>query len=491
MVGARVGPYRVLAKLGEGGMGSVWLAEHSILGRQAAIKILHPQFSHQAEIVARFFNEARAATATADPGIVQVFDFGQLDDGNAYIVMELLEGETLEQRLHRVKRFTPTEAQRIVRQVATSLGSAHERGITHRDIKPDNIFLVKDAEVLGGERAKLVDFGIAKMPGEHSGHTNASAVIGTPAYMSPEQCIGAGHVDQRADIYALGCVWFALLVGHPPFMGRGSGDVIAMHLMKEPTVPSSEVSGIPRDVEALIMRCLAKEPGERPKNGNELAKAIAALEKLPDNRELLTTTPIRSSKPPPVAAIAAMTTLSAATGVSQPASMRRRGIIGAAIAIAVGVTAALVTRSGRPSQETVAQRQVVTDAAIEVAIDAAPPPPPRDATVAVVVVADASAGSGEPIPARGLEAVRPTVKQPGTLKLTSQPPCEITIDGKRLGFTTPRSIKLAPGRHRVTLVNTNAAIESSFTVEIGSEQTRVVTKHFAATGAETINPFEK
>jgi serine/threonine protein kinase len=159
----------------------------SILGRQAAIKILHPQFSHQPDIVARFFNEARAATATADPGIVQVFDFGQLDDGNAYIVMELLDGETLEQRLQRVTRFTPTEAQRIVRQVATSLGSAHERGITCRDIKPDNIFLVKDAEVAGGERAKLVDFGIAKMPGEHSVHTNAAAVIGTPAYMSPEQ----------------------------------------------------------------------------------------------------------------------------------------------------------------------------------------------------------------------------------------------------------------------------------------------------------------
>src|SRR6185436_498289 len=182
--GTQVGAYRLLQQIGEGGMGTVWLAEHTMLGRRAAIKMLHPAFTNRPDIVARFFNEARAATAIADPGIVQIFDFGQHVDGTAYIAMEYLEGEALDRRLRRRVRLPVGDALRIMRQVASTVGVAHARGIVHRDLKPENVFLVHDPEVAGGERAKILDFGIAKLSGDATVKTNTAAVMGTPAYMS-------------------------------------------------------------------------------------------------------------------------------------------------------------------------------------------------------------------------------------------------------------------------------------------------------------------
>src|SRR3954471_413454 len=137
MLGSQVGAYRVLQQIGEGGMVTVWLAEHTMLGRRAAIKLLHPMFSARPDIVARFFNEARAATAISDPGIVQIFDFGHHVDGTAYIAMEMLEGEPLDRRLRRLGRLAPSDALRVMRQVASTLGVAHTRGIVHRDLKPE------------------------------------------------------------------------------------------------------------------------------------------------------------------------------------------------------------------------------------------------------------------------------------------------------------------------------------------------------------------
>ena len=183
--GTRVGAYRLSRRIGAGGMGAGWLAEHALLGRAAAIKVLHTSFSARSDIVTRFFNEARAATAIADPGIVQIFDFGHHTDGSAYIVMELLEGETLHARSRR--GISIPEALRAMRQVASSLGAAHARGIVHRDLKPENIFLVRDPEVPGGERAKILDFGIAKLAGDPGLKTQTSALMGTPTFMSPEQ----------------------------------------------------------------------------------------------------------------------------------------------------------------------------------------------------------------------------------------------------------------------------------------------------------------
>ncbi len=279
-----IGNYRVGRKLGEGGMGTVYLVEHALLGRKAALKVLLPSLSADPDIVNRFFNEARAATAIADPGIVQIFDFGIHTDGSAYIVMELLEGEPLDHRLRRVGRLSQIDALRIIRQCALSLQAAHTAGIVHRDLKPENIYLVVDAEVASGERCKILDFGIAKLG--HSGggegnrfKTRTGALMGTPMYMSPEQCRGAGDIDHRSDIYALGCVLFHLLVGRPLFDGEGMGEIIASHLREPPPPPSTLVDGLRPEVEAIVLRCLAKAPADRFQHMSELVQAIGAIER--------------------------------------------------------------------------------------------------------------------------------------------------------------------------------------------------------------------
>jgi hypothetical protein len=374
-VGSQLGAYRVLRQIGEGGMGSVWLAEHTMLGRRAAIKVLHSSFSRDAAIVTRFFNEARAATAIEDPGIVQIFDFGHGADGSAYIVMELLEGDTLDRRLSRFGRLGVHDALRIMRQVASSLGAAHQRGIVHRDLKPENIFVVRDPEVASGERAKIVDFGIAKLVGDPSVKTQTSAVMGTPTYMSPEQCRGAGQVDQRSDVYALGCVLFALVVGRPPFQAEGIGDIIAMHLREPAPVPSMVAPGIPPEVDAIVARCLAKDPAMRFGSATELAHAIGGL---------LGSTPRAPAGLPamPAASHAMPTTLSSAAGiVPTQVSRARSGLIAAGIAL-VGLAGVGVWFATRGSgNERPAER------------------PPAPAAAAPVATAPVAAAPAAPVPA--------------------------------------------------------------------------------------------
>ena len=349
--GTQIGAYRILQQIGEGGMGTVWLAEHTMLGRRAAIKLLHPMFTTRPDIVTRFFNEARAATAITDPGIVQIFDFGHHVDGSAYIAMEMLEGEPLDKRLRRLGRLAPTDALRVMRQVASTLGVAHTRGIIHRDLKPENIFLVRDPEVHGGERAKVLDFGIAKLTGDQTIKTQTSAVMGTPAYMSPEQCRGAGQVDQRSDVYALGCMIFALTSGAPPFDAEGAGEIIAMHLREPAPLLSSRAPEIPPELDALVMRCLAKQPAQRYASGTELAAAIGALLGTTSNVGLMATA--TSGSQLPRAHAMSGTTLSSATGVTPTTGMtqvpptRSRGLLIAVVAVVVvGGGIAAVAGSG-------------------------------------------------------------------------------------------------------------------------------------------------
>jgi serine/threonine-protein kinase len=279
VVGSVVGNYQIIKKLGEGGMGTVYLAQHTLLGRRAALKMLLPMLSARPDVVNRFFNEARAATSISDPGIVQIFDFGYHTDGSAFIVMEFLEGEPLDRRLQSLGRMPVVDALRLTRQVATSLAAAHAQNIVHRDLKPENIYLVRDAEVASGERPKLLDFGIAKLSDEHPGKmkTQAGALMGTPTYMSPEQCRGASELDHRSDIYALGCVLFHLVAGRPPFDGEGLGEILAAHLREPAPALSSRVPGIAPNVDAIVARCLAKRPDERFQSMHELAAAIGAV----------------------------------------------------------------------------------------------------------------------------------------------------------------------------------------------------------------------
>jgi serine/threonine-protein kinase len=378
LVGTQVGAYRVLQPIGKGGMGTVWLAEHVMLGRRAAIKLLHPMYSARPDIVTRFFNEARAATAIADPGIVQIFDFGQHVDGTAYIAMEMLEGEPLDQRLKRRVRLPVGDALRIMRQVASTVGVAHARGIVHRDLKPENVFLVHDPEVAGGERAKILDFGIAKLTGDSSAQTNTSTVMGTPTYMSPEQCRGAGLVDQRSDVYALGCMLFALVTGGPPFESEGSGEVIAMHLREAPPAPSSRMFGLSPALDALVLRCLAKDPAQRYASGTELAAAIGELAGATSSPGPATTAAAVYATRGPNAS----TTLSAANGATQAGRhARSRNIAFAAIgALLVGGGVIAAVNARRDAEPPAAPRIEPPPLVVmpPPPPPPAPPPPPPD-----------------------------------------------------------------------------------------------------------------
>ena len=262
-------------------MGSVWLAEHTMLGRRAAIKVLHSSFSRDAAIVTRFFNEARAATAIDDPGIVQIFDFGQHVDGSAYIVMELLEGETARspavavgpaQRPRRAPRHAA--GRELARCSARSAGSC----IAISSPRTSSSCAIPRSPAASAPRSSTS--ASRSSWATRAMKTQTSAVMGTPTYMSPEQCRGAGQVDQRSDVYALGCVLFALVVGRPPFQAEGIGDIIAMHLREPPPAPSMFAPGIPPEVDAIVASCLAKDPALRFASAADLAHAIGGAGRL-------------------------------------------------------------------------------------------------------------------------------------------------------------------------------------------------------------------
>ena len=368
--GFSVGAYQIVRKLGEGGMGTVYEAEHALIGRRAAIKVLHASYSQNQDIVERFFNEARAATAVAAPGIIQIFDFGYHPSGVAYIVMEYLDGEPLDARLRRLGRLPVEQAARICRQVAIALSAAHRRGIVHRDLKPENIVLIEDPEVPGGERVKVLDFGIAKLAGDEGvprTATRTGAVLGTPDYMSPEQCRGAGSVpiDHRADIYSLGCILFALVTGRPPFSGEGSGDLIVAHICHDPTPPSRRVPGLPAELDAVVLRCLAKQPSDRFASMTELAEALSALQRAA-TMSGSAPHPMPSLLPPhlaptqaiptPAASAGTITGASAEVEAAAPPSTHRRGLVIAGIAtaiVAIGVTIIVMAGGGGDEQREV------------------------------------------------------------------------------------------------------------------------------------------
>jgi serine/threonine-protein kinase len=211
VIGQTIGNFKVVSRLGVGGMGEVWLAEQQNIGTHVAIKLLNASVSQDTEHVQRFFNEARAVSRIQHAGIVKIFDVGT-HAGQAYLIMEYLEGETLSQRLAKLGRLPFSQIGDIGRQIATVLDATHTAGITHRDLKPDNIFLVPDREL--GERVKVLDFGIAKLTGTLAGHSpRTMGTMGTPAYMAPEQWGDTSKVDWRADLYSLGCVAFEMTCG--------------------------------------------------------------------------------------------------------------------------------------------------------------------------------------------------------------------------------------------------------------------------------------
>lgn len=272
-----IGPYRIQRLLGEGGMGAVYEGIHETTSLRVAIKVLHPEYARDATMTGRFFNEARAVNKIEHPGIVQVFDYGQQADGCAYLAMEFLKGESLSSRLARGQRARPLgESLRLGWQVATALAAAHANGIVHRDLKPDNIMIVPDSSAPGGERTKLLDFGIAKLVEAVRGNqpkTQSQIVMGTPQYMSPEQCKSASLVDEKTDVYALGVLLFELLAGRTPFVAESGGEYIGMHLFREPPRLNSIAPNLPAELASMVDSMLLKGKTERP----SMSQVVAAL----------------------------------------------------------------------------------------------------------------------------------------------------------------------------------------------------------------------
>ena len=273
--GHRVGEYEIEAKIGEGGFGSVFRAVHPVIGKVVAIKVLHRRYSAQPEMVRRFVAEARAVNQIRHRNIIDIFAFGQLEDGRHYYVMEYLEGSTLEQLITQGGPMSLAESIPILRRLARALDAAHAKGIAHRDLKPDNVFMATDED--GGCQPKLLDFGIAKLLAEEAPEkfkTRTGAPIGTPQYMSPEQCRGRG-VDHRTDIYGFGIMAYRMLTGVLPFDGEDYMEILLAHLQQEARPPSSIVSNLPHGVDEAIQWMLQKDPAARPPN---LSTAVRSLE---------------------------------------------------------------------------------------------------------------------------------------------------------------------------------------------------------------------
>jgi serine/threonine protein kinase len=332
MIGEVVGNYRIMDELGAGGVGVVYLGEHVLLGRKVAVKLLQQQFVFNSELVNRFFNEARAAASLRHPGLVDVFDYGRHSSGAAYLVMEFLEGESLSARMARERRVPLPLVLALGRQIANAIGVAHAKGIVHRDLKPDNVFLIPEDYMPFGVRAKVLDFGVAKLTGEmgSSTKTQTMAILGTPAYMSPEQCRGAGHVDHRADIYSLGCILFEMATGRRPFANDVSPiEVMSMHLFDTPDAPSKVNPNLPPRFDKFILKAMAKSPDERQQSMVDFAAEIDALT-VGAPQSALPAGPAPEAPRAPSATLTPSTPLGPPTVVSPPPSMPTPTIAGTA-----------------------------------------------------------------------------------------------------------------------------------------------------------------
>jgi eukaryotic-like serine/threonine-protein kinase len=413
MIGRKINNYEIKRLLGEGGMGAVYLAEHPLLGRKAAIKVLKPELAASTELVQRFLNEARAANAIHHPNIIDIIDVGLLPEAVPYMMMEFLEGESLAARLRSVQRLPVSEACKYARQTASALAAAHAVSIVHRDLKPDNLFIVPDAQNPGQERIKVLDFGIAKLRPEFAPgtpRTGVGALMGTPAYMSPEQCMGkTTEIDHRADVYALGIILHEMLCGQPPFVGQNFGELFLQHITVAPKPLRSFRPDVPVQLEAVVLKALEKDSKDRIQTMEEFLRLLPedqvrptlVLEEQPkvagrDGGSSLVSATSGRSALWSSASDPAFTTLSSTIGqvgtVGQDAPAGRGGrrivLVGAAVlalaALGFGVGLRLLGRpaapspSGqRPEKSAAAAAQPISPLIAPLAVPVPPPAEPR------------------------------------------------------------------------------------------------------------------
>ncbi|MFO0629242.1 MAG: serine/threonine-protein kinase [Polyangiales bacterium] len=373
------GRYRVVRLLGEGAMGAVYEAEHALIGRRVALKVLHERFSASAEAVERFHAEARATAAIGHPHIVDVLDFGS-DAGRPYLVMELLRGETLAERLSRSPALDATDACRIVGEVLSGVAAAHEIGVVHRDLKPENIILTR------GERAKVVDFGVSKFreaEGAARGRTREGMLLGTPGYIAPEQWIGAPSVDHRADLFSVGVILYELLTGGLPYEGSTRAELYQemVHGDAPPPTPSSIAPECPASLDAIALRAVHRDPAQRFQSAGEFLAALVPHGAAASSGRF-------EAQPPPPALppldTPRTTHPTVLDGHSAPARSALRGtVLATLLAMALALSVAVATaRSRTPSPAPAAPAPPAVIAA---------PPAPAPAPTPTVAVAPALA----------------------------------------------------------------------------------------------------
>jgi serine/threonine-protein kinase len=495
--------YEIERRLGSGAMGDVYRARHLKLGKPFAIKVIGRPLSRDAGAVERFEQEARTLARLHHPNIVDVLGFGALADGRSYLVMEYLVGEVLRDRLDR-GRAALHEALGVLDHIAKALEAAHAANVVHRDVKPENVFLER---VTGEPRpiVKLLDFGLAKLAADvdrRTERTQSGITIGTPAYISPEQCRGA-NVDHRTDVYALGCVAYELLLGRGPFVDAKTVPAFfAAHLHEPPPMPRSIWPEIPPQLDLLLFATLAKDPAHRP----TLAQIRAVI-----------------------ASVQSMPMIPAA--VSSPPADRRTVALVAATIVGIVIGAAVFGSRRAPMQDMARARAAASETPIVAPLDArlemvvaapsmgakhvdrpgvqgvdiATRSAPSDAGTAPTATTgsmprDAGVASSTRPPAIGAGAPNiPTVTtapQPeyGVLALASKPPCTVIIDGVATGHETPYvPSPLTAGKHHVTLVNAAYKIHETFDVEVTPARVERVMKDYGdrlrIDPNSTLNPF--
>ncbi len=503
--GRLVGEYRIEGKLGSGGFGTVYRAVHPLIGKTAAVKLLARQYSSNPQMVARFIAEARAVNQIRHRHIIDIFSFGSLDDGRQYFVMELLEGMTLDAFLKERKTLTPEEAIPILRAVARALDAAHARGIAHRDLKPENVFLaMQDGEIF----PKLLDFGIAKLLGEAataSGlKTNTGTPIGTPHYMSPEQCRGR-DIDHRTDIYSFGVMAFELLTGRLPFPGA---DVMEI-LMKQVSARPPPMSKINRELapalDAPVLAMLEKEPERRPKSVTAAVDALAnAARSAGHNIPIVPASgesgarivpDIASARELGEAPTLGATPVSIETFqgtaserlISTRSPARRVIAIGAAATLGVVAMVGFASRSGEGAKAMPAGAAVAASAAptAEPALASRPAAAaPASSTVAIAIDSTPPGASIK----RGDETVGRTPAKMWMNKSDAKVPLTLTLDGYEIA-----RVEIAPTEDRTMIVPLQAARPSTKKASASSSKPAPTTKPTAAgSGTADIppNPFK-
>jgi serine/threonine-protein kinase len=309
-------------------MASVYEAVHEPSGQRSAVKVLHHTFVQNSDVLNRFFNEAKAANLVSHPGVVHIFECGMTPDGVAYLAMEYLDGMSLHERLFHAGGSLPEgTVQLIGMQAASALAVMHEQKIVHRDLKPENIMVVPDKGAAGGERVKILDFGIAKLAmgtGQPGGMmTRTGVLMGTPTYMAPEQCRGARGVDDRADVYALGVIMYQMLAGAPPFGSPGAAEVMAQHVYQPPQPLQQRAPQVSTKLASLVDQMLRKQPGTRPSMA-AVEKRLAAMAGLgpdPETEDPSATLVFAADGPGQPPALAGTTGSEAKTHVGDPIAL--------------------------------------------------------------------------------------------------------------------------------------------------------------------------